>query len=369
MSRIIRISLSLRMVVACLAILMVLVLAGTLYQVEYGLYAAQQKYFYSWFVLLFGFIPFPGTQLTLSVLFINLTASMLFHFRLGWRQAGIVLIHLGLMLLLTGGWVTHQFGEESFLSLTEGEASNVSSDYREWEISVAKTRDPDREVVGIDLRSLHAGTTFVVEGTGIEVEVEEQYAHCRAFRAEKEADAEPLLNVSGIAELKAAPENRDPEANIPGLVLRVKRGGTSAGLLLFGGDMLETELPGADGPCYFSLRRKRYPLPVSVRLLDFERTVHPGSSTPKSFSSQVELGPVEREVTIEMNKPLRIKGYTFFQASFQNLESGAELSTFAVTRNYGRLIPYIATGVTVAGLAYHFIAVLVLAAPGRKAAA
>ena len=154
---------SLRMVVACLAILMVLVFWGTLYQVRFGLFAAQEKFFYSWIFLQFGWIPLPGAQLVLAILFVNLVASMLFRFRFGWRQTGIILIHLGLMLLLAGGWYTHQFGEESFLALVEGEGSNVSSDYRMWELSLSKSNEVEREITAFDTRGTSAGTIFRAE--------------------------------------------------------------------------------------------------------------------------------------------------------------------------------------------------------------
>ena len=65
---------------------------------------------------------------------------------------------------------------------------------------------------------------------------------------------------------------------------------------------------------------------------------------------EVHIQDVVRDALVEMNQPLRYQGYTFYQASYADLEGGAELSTFAVTRNHGRLIPYVATALTVLGL-------------------
>ena len=51
---------SLKLTVLCLALLMVLILWGTLYQVEYGIWQAQQVFFRSWFIW-FGVLPiFPA---------------------------------------------------------------------------------------------------------------------------------------------------------------------------------------------------------------------------------------------------------------------------------------------------------------------
>ena len=58
--------------------LMVLVVAGTLAQRDYGLYVAQQKYFSSLLLWLeigdFQVLPLPGGLLTMIILFVNLLA-------------------------------------------------------------------------------------------------------------------------------------------------------------------------------------------------------------------------------------------------------------------------------------------------------
>ena len=51
--------------------LRLLVVLGTLAQADIGLYESQQKYFSSWFLLLW-LIPVPGGRLTLLIMFINL---------------------------------------------------------------------------------------------------------------------------------------------------------------------------------------------------------------------------------------------------------------------------------------------------------
>lgn len=55
---------------------------------------------------------------------------------------------------------------------------------------------------------------------------------------------------------------------------------------------------------------------------------------------------------IEMNAPLRYKGYTFFQSSFDQNEQG-EATVLTVVENKGRLFPYIGTFVVALGLLLH----------------
>ena len=91
---------SIPLTVICLALLMILTFWGTLYQVEQGLFAAQEKFFSSWFILLFGFFPFPGAKLVLGVLMLNLTGYMIHMLAFQPLRPGIVMIHAGLLILL-----------------------------------------------------------------------------------------------------------------------------------------------------------------------------------------------------------------------------------------------------------------------------
>ena len=100
---------SLKLTVVCLLLLIVLVVWGTVYQADHGLYQAQQKFFHSWFFLVFGFIPFPGTVLVMFVLFFNLVNSLFFRLRFHWSNIGNIITHLGIIVLLVGGFFTFYF--------------------------------------------------------------------------------------------------------------------------------------------------------------------------------------------------------------------------------------------------------------------
>lgn len=365
----IRYLLSLRVVVVCLLLLMVLVFWGTVYQVEHGLWAAQQRYFASWVVLIGGFIPFPGAQLVLAVLFVSLTLAMMYRFALGWRQLGIVCVHLGLMLMLAGGWVTQRYGQESFLSLAEGEGSNLASSYRDWELSIWTDPGNVRTVTAFDAEALRPGTEFAVESLELRGTVLAYDPNCRVDPGGATDPRRHVHNAGGLQRLMSMPRNKDPQSDVPGLRISVRRGGGDPyEVLLYGGDDRPTVIGKEDQSIAFSLRRKRYPLPVFVELDDFQKAFHPNTETPKRFASAITVhaGEVVREVLVEMNEPFRFGGYTFYQASYGDLGGGRELSTFAVTKNLGRLVPYIATGMTVFGLVLHFCLELVIR--GRRPA-
>ncbi len=348
-----------RLTVYCLAFLFVLTFWGTVYQVENGLFAAQERFYNSWLILLGGFVPFPGTQLVLTVLTINLTAYLVTM--IGKSSFGILLTHAGLLMLLLGGAVTHYFAEESQLTLMEGEASNVSASYHRWEVAAWKQNGLVRDVIARDADQLRPGDRLAFDAAGFSVTVEAYHRNARAFQSVTSATNAPL-NALGITSLRGARPAKEPAENVAGGIFVVETPGVGpVRVLLFGEDVSATTfMQGAD-EWHLALRRVRTPLPFVVTLKDFVREMHPGTAMAKAFSSDVEISSdgVDRALTISMNKPFRDRGYTLFQASYSEQPGQPQMSTFAVTKNYGRLIPYVSTGIIVLGMIWHFVTVLV----------
>jgi len=360
-----------KLTVYCLAFLMVLTFWGTVYQVEHGLYEAQKVFFNSWYFTFAGFIPFPGTQLVLTVLLVNLTAYFVNMILTQPLKPGIVLIHAGVLMLLLGGAVTHHFAEESQLTLAEGQGSNVSASYNDWELSVWRQEGNVRNVLAVDADAFKPGDTVAFDEAGISVTVEKYFRNARAFRSPDEAG---VINAMGITELREVKPELEPAGNVAGGIFAVRAASGSdepVRLLLFGDDISPEPVTSGGTAYYVALRHKRFQLPMMITLLDFQREMHPGTGVAKSYSSRVEMqaDAIDRELTISMNKPLRHNEYTLYQASFSQSHDGAETSTFAVARNYGRLVPYIATSVVVIGMLVHFLVMLVRKASRGTAAA
>jgi len=119
---------SLKLTTVCLFILAVLVFWGTIFQASHGLYAAQQRFFNSWSLLIAGWLPFPCVKLVGLVCVCNLLASMFFRIRRRLANTGLFLIHAGVIFLLIGGAYGHYVSRESVLELTEGQSSAMAHD-------------------------------------------------------------------------------------------------------------------------------------------------------------------------------------------------------------------------------------------------
>lgn len=316
-----------------LCALLVLTIGGTVYQVEHGLYQAQKDYFQSWIVLLFGFLPFPGGQLTLWALTVNLILSSTFRLKRTLRALGLHIIHWGLILLLVGSFISYRFGQESQVTFFEGEQAHVSVDYRLWELAVWSEADPARIVSAVDFDGLSAGAKIALGALNIEI---------RATYPDARATANGLEAVKG----------GKPEQRLPGALLSLPNGA----LLPVWAGIEYREIIEGNVAYRLALRRIRYPLPFSIRLLEFKKETHAGTSMAKSYESLVEIDPggVARQVRIYMNHPLREAGLTFYQSSYAE-DRGRKSSTLAVVRNAGWWLPYASSALIFLGMLAHFL--------------
>lgn len=352
---------SLKLTVTCLILLFILTLWGTISQVQNGLYLAQEKFFHSFFFLAMGFLPFPGAQLVMWILLFNLISVLLIRFVFSWKRVGILIIHGGLLLFLISGYVTLHCTQDSHLTLKEGQAQNVSFSFDHWELAIWEASESDtqksisKNITAVDINQFKLNQNVSFEEFNFTVQLKEYCRNCAAFTS---GQNDNLINASGIKSIEILPLEKEPEKNTPGAVFMVNtKDGDTFNLLVYGAESLPTTIK-AGGKFYnLSLRQIRYPLPFTLKLIDFIKEEHPGTDTASSYKSRVaiETNGVWREKLISMNNPLRYKDFTFYQSSFSVDKFKNETSTLAVVKNKGRILPYLSTFVTFAGLVIHFV--------------
>jgi len=259
--------------------------------------------------------------------------------------------HVGILLFFVSAFVALHGVEESYLTLREGQASNVSSSYHDWELSVWKGGGARKNVAAYDTKHFKAGDLLDFERLGFSLDVEKYYPNSTLQAVSLDKQSGQGVNVV----LNPLKVDKEPSKNIPGGMFWVRSASTDedAEILLFGGEDRPTQIRVGEEEINIVFRRKRDVLPFTLKLLDFIMETHPGTSMARSYKSRVEIDShgARREILISMNKPLRYKSYTLYQSSYQIDEAGNEYSTLAVVDNAGRLLPYIATFVTFGGLA------------------
>jgi cytochrome c biogenesis protein ResB len=367
-SRILDFFSSLKLACVLLILLGLLTWLGTLEQVDHGLYEVQKKYFES-FVLLHPVgpisIPLPGANLVLCTLFVNLLVGGVVRLRKGVATTGILIGHLGILLMLVAGFVKAYFSQEGHATLFEGQHTRTFESYYLWEIAVIEPLGSTRAREHIAPQEMFADATgaeparLTEPGLPFDLEVQYFMPNCQPMPKGPMFDVD--VPVVDKAFLRAEPRNAEAEQNVAGCYLTAidKATGERTQSIQWAMQSAPWTVKSAGKDWAVELRHERYPLPFLLALEDFTKEDHPRLNMPKLFQSDVTVveGGSSRRVRISMNEPLRTDGLVVYQASWgpSNAQPGDNLfSTFAVVRNPADHMPLYSCIVIAIGLVLHF---------------
>ncbi len=368
---------SLKLTVVLFVLSLVLIFAGTLAQVHEGIWTVVDQYFRSLFVRipLQLFVPksiletrigfwFPGGLTLGTVMLINLIAAHTVRFKFQWKRSGIILTHLGVILLLLGEFVTGFAAREGNMTIREGETVNFIEDYRSTEMAIVDQSDPDDDlVIVVPDKILSSSHGRISNGLlPFSIEVNEWMRNSQVFGPNQAPPDRVGLADSGAASsLAAVPvpvaTGVDGQTvNVPSTYVTLYQGERRLGSYLLSVYLDAPQVVVVDGRAYLlTLRFTRTYKPYSLHLIDFRHDKFTGTQMARNFSSEVRLVDegrnVDRDVLIYMNHPLRHAGETFYQASFLSGDSGTVLQ---VVENPGWLIPYVSSTVITLGMLIHF---------------
>jgi hypothetical protein len=377
------------LVSAILALLFLVVLLGTFEQVDHGLFAVQKKYFEGFFLItdarIFGSppirVPLIGAVPLLGLLTLNLLVGGILRLRKSGRTLGILITHLGVVLMIAAGLVKLTMSQDGHLQIYEGASSDEFVSYYAWEVRVWELtgeKEVREHVVAhrdlVDLtegrrgRFRHPDLPFVLELSNF-------VPNCQPMPKGPMWEADSPV-IEGWA-LRAFARDPQAERNTAGMVARAldadRNEEVRASGLLWS---FERSLPwtfSLDGRRWVvSLRHEAYPMPFRVRLDDFRHELHPRIETAKAFESDVtlfDLGAMgekgkegiageSREVLISMNDPLRHRGLVLFQSGYgpPGARPGDRMySDFSVVRNPSDHWPLYSCIIIGAGLLLAFI--------------
>ena len=323
--------------------LMLLLVAGTLAQREIGLYEAERLFFAS-----------APMYALLALLSFSLLAKLLLKSPPSRTTSGIIITHLGALLLMFGGLLTALSSEEGFLSAAEGESTRIVSDYHARELVLLD--DSSEAVFRWPHRELSAGETLTAESLGLSLTIEKVCRNC--LPAMREGAADEDHGVAAQVTLTHQPLEKQDEANLAGIELKLSGAGEAQDgrYVLFEPMQNRPEITLEDGRTLtLAVRKTQRELPFTVTLLAFDKFTYPGSDTAREYQSRVEIdegGGFVWQALIRMNEPLRVMGYTLYQSSFLE-RSGEQISVLAVVKNKGRVFPYVASFVIGFGILWH----------------
>ena len=155
-------------------------------------------------------------------------------------------------------------------------------------------------------------------------------------------------------ELTQAEVPQDEENAMPALQVRVAANGASeTGWVRWASQRRFNIEPG---PAWVAFRSEAIPMGFSLRLVDFEKGLYPGTRRAATYSSKVILrdpvAGIDEERLISMNNPLKHGGFTLYQSSF--VEGTPEISVFSAGRDPGLATVYTGCILLVGGVAAMF---------------
>jgi hypothetical protein len=403
---------SLRLTVVLFGLAIFLVFAGTVAQIDSGVWTVVAKYFrsaYVWipFQIFFprtvkvpGGFPYPGGWLIGGVMLVNLIAAHAQWFsaivadlikairqalkpaHLGgppiadlflsvlWRlleRSGIVLIHLGLIVMMVSEIITGVMAEERFMRIEAGKSANYIEDGHRVELAIVDPSGTDADhVVAIPSARLRQGGVITNDDLPFDVQLVKYMVNSKEPTYAEGKDNPADSGIGRRQWIEEKPEgsgvSQDQREDMPSAYVTFLKKGTSEPLGTYLVSMWygrPQHLTAGDKTYEVSLRRKRSYTPYTIQLKSFTHSSYPNTNIPKDYASEVHLvDPTrheEREVRISMNAPLRYEGETFYQSGVNQTNRGKEIGTILqVVRNPGWTLPYISCLVVSLGLFIHF---------------
>ncbi len=371
-----------------LVILMLETWLATLEQVHFGLFATLERYFNPKELWVFpdaGIIsesmigkklpPLPGGYWVCALLVVNLTLGGIVRMRKGWRTAGVLLAHFGIIFMVVAGGVADWKEERGVMMLSEQPGSifpqtaDFAQAFTQTSVEITEIKDgkplaPVRFITDAYYGDLEDEDTRTVRLPGLPFDLQFQryVQNAKPVSTQSMAPSRGEPVVDGWF-LFANEPNKETETDTPGVHARVlPRDGGESAIFLLAVDSHAPFTVNADGRTYAIQMDKRvWPVPFRVRLEDARSEYHPNTSRPKLFESdivRIEDGR-ESKVFIEMNAPMRYGGYTFYQRTMMNGPRGGEreatISGFEVVRNPADKWPEYSIYLTGFGLCLHFL--------------
>lgn len=362
---------SLKLSVVVLTLALVLVFWGTIAQVNVGLYQAQNEFFRSFLVYWTPKgsdlkIPiFPGGYSIGFVFLLNLLAAQIKTFELTAKKFGLILVHVGIILLLIGQLATDMLAIESSMHLREGDTKSYTETDRRVELAIVDATDPERDrVVAIPQDTLATEREISDASLPFTVRINKYYRNSAMTERDPNSQLQPPATQGfgpqvNVREVPA--ETEMEKRDMPSVVIELVTPQGSLGTWIVSLWIGEEQHVHYDNrEIHLSLRPQRTYNDYSLHLLNFTHEVYPGTDIPKDFSSRVQVKNQktgeEREVRIYMNNPLRYQGDTYYQASFDTDDKGTVLQ---VVRNPSWLTPYLACIMVGVGLVWQFLVHLI----------
>jgi ABC-type transport system involved in cytochrome c biogenesis permease subunit len=290
------------------------------------------------------------------------------------KRAGIVLLHGGVGLLFLYEVIVGTSHEEAQMPIFQGTRSNWVHDVRSFELAVTErgAKDEDRVTV-VPQAFIKEGELVALPDASFDVRIVKFHKNSK-LRERQKSETTPATQGIGldfaVEELKPvsgtdAGKNSDMTSAYIELVDKKSQkpiGTYLVGLEFWHFDfmtgMFKPQEIDVDGKKYLvELRYKRTYKPYTIEAVEVRKDDYVASDKPRNYSSLLHVVDksrnIDRQEPIKMNSPMRFAGETFYQSGY-NMVDGHPMTTIAVVRNDGWMLPYVSCMIVAVGMLVQF---------------
>ena len=291
------------------------------------------------------------------------------------KRAGIVLLHAGILLMMSNEIVVAMLHKETQMRLIEGEYKNYVDDIRTYELAFFDEKHPDgtKEIV-IPKQLLIPGKIIDDERLPVKIKITHAFNNSMTVDKGTESAVSGDMGIANELALQQIPSVTGAESggkvNLPGIVAELTprdnpdNTGTFVFPVVLGMQDIFDEITVEKKTWKVGLRFERTYKDYTIMLTDVRKDNYAGTDIEKNYSSDIRLVDPSHnedgEHHIWMNNPLRYSGETFYQSGyFKDPQTGEESTTLQIVTNEGWMIPYVACMIVTVGMFYQFILTLV----------
>jgi ABC-type transport system involved in cytochrome c biogenesis permease subunit len=290
------------------------------------------------------------------------------------KRAGVVLLHAGILLMMSNEIVVATLHKEAQMNLAEGDFKNYIEDIRTYELVWIDHSNPEKtREIAIPKEMLLAGRTIDDPRLPVIITIDQNLPHTALVKKDTPNGVVTSQGLgTGFAVLNM-PEVTGTEdggkINMPTIIAKLtNRGakedmGTYAFPLKLGVQEIFDPIKVGDKSWDVALRFQRTYKDYTIQLVDVRKDDYMGTNVVKNYSSDIRLvDPKLKEDDVHhiwMNNPLRFAGETFYQQGYMaDPETGKEYTTLQIVSNEGWMIPYVSCMIVAVGLLAHFLVTL-----------
>ena len=262
---------------------------------------------------------------TIMLLLTIVMIGLIYRARM-WKRMGAFLVHSAFVVILVGAFMTRYFGYEGIIHLREGSHEN-------------------------EMLTVQAYLQVEVDNTSFEYPLSLGQLGNNDFSFSQMVKGKPLVISYKNYRYKAKGERAT-------LFVDVRYGNESRLVKIDGGagwveEPAVTSFNGLE--IAMAWGAKVITLPFSLALRDFQLERYPGSMSPSSYASEVDVLDGAKKTLLSyrifMNHPLHHEGYTFFQSSYDTDEKGSILE---INKDPGKWPTYLGYFLLSAGFLMNF---------------